>query len=129
MYLPVPRRPAKPPKRPHRVPPRLADVGVQGRLDAARARRLAMAISGAPAGLAGRDGAEVHPVMTQHYTMLQRNLLHTGVTRGKRVVVLVGQEKAVAIAVRIVSGRRVLARNARDGRACYVAAMSKTPIG
>jgi exodeoxyribonuclease V alpha subunit len=44
--------------------------------------------------------------MTQHYTMLQRNLLYTGVTRGKRLVVLVGQKKAVAIAVRSVSGRR-----------------------
>jgi exodeoxyribonuclease V alpha subunit len=43
--------------------------------------------------------------MTQHYAMLQRNLLYTGVTRGKRLVVLVGQ-KAVAIAVRNVSGRR-----------------------
>jgi exodeoxyribonuclease V alpha subunit len=30
----------------------------------------------------------------QHYTMLQRNLLYTGVTRGKRLVVLVGQKKA-----------------------------------
>jgi hypothetical protein len=48
----------------------------------------------------------VIPVMTQHYTMLQRNLLYTGVTRGKRLVVLVGQKKAVAIAVRSVSGRR-----------------------
>jgi len=38
--------------------------------------------------------------------MLQRNLLYTGVTRGKRLVVLVGQHKAVAIAVRSVSGRR-----------------------
>ena len=38
--------------------------------------------------------------------MLQRNLLYTGVTRGKRLVVLVGQKKAVAIAVRNVSGRR-----------------------
>ena len=37
---------------------------------------------------------------------LQRNLLYTGVTRGKRLVVLVGQKKAVAIAVRNVSGRR-----------------------
>ena len=44
--------------------------------------------------------------MTQHYTMLQRNLLYTGVTRGKRLVVLVGQRNAVAIAVRNVSGRR-----------------------
>src|SRR6202049_95507 len=44
--------------------------------------------------------AVVIPVMTQHYTMLQRNLLYTGVTRGKRLVVLVGQKKAVAIACR-----------------------------
>jgi exodeoxyribonuclease V alpha subunit len=42
----------------------------------------------------------------QHYTMLQRNLLYTGVTRGKQLLVLVGQKKAVAIAVRNVSGRR-----------------------
>jgi ATP-dependent exoDNAse (exonuclease V) alpha subunit len=34
------------------------------------------------------------------------NLLYTGVTRGKRLVVLVGQKKAVAIAVRNASGRR-----------------------
>jgi exodeoxyribonuclease V alpha subunit len=50
--------------------------------------------------------AVIIPVMTQHYTMLQRNLLYTGVTRGKRLVVLVGQKKAVAIAVRNISGRR-----------------------
>jgi exodeoxyribonuclease V alpha subunit len=50
--------------------------------------------------------AVVIPVLTQHYTMLQRNLLYTGVTRGKRLVVLVGQRKAVAIAVRNVAGRR-----------------------
>jgi exodeoxyribonuclease V alpha subunit len=50
--------------------------------------------------------AVVIPIMTQHYTMLQRNLLYTGVTRGKRLVVLVGQRKAVAIAVKSVSGRR-----------------------
>jgi exodeoxyribonuclease V alpha subunit len=50
--------------------------------------------------------AVVIPIMTQHYAMLQRNLLYTGVTRGKRLVVLVGQRKAIAIAVRSVSGRR-----------------------
>ena len=51
--------------------------------------------------------AVVIPVMlTQHYAMLQPNLLYTGVTSGKRLVVLVGQKKAVAIAVRNVSGRR-----------------------
>src|ERR1700722_2859817 len=55
-------------------------------------------------GEARRKGS--FPVMTQHYAMLQRNLLYTGVTRGKRLVVLVGQKKAVAIAVRDVSGRR-----------------------
>lgn len=50
--------------------------------------------------------AVVIPVLTQHYAMLQRNLLYTGITRGKRLVVLVGSRRAVAIAVRNVSGRR-----------------------
>ena len=50
--------------------------------------------------------AVVIPVMVQHYPMLQRNLLYTGITRGKKLVVLVGQKKAIAIAVRSVSGRR-----------------------
>ena len=50
--------------------------------------------------------AVVIPVLTQHYAMLRRNLLYTGVTRGKRLVVLVGQKKAVAIAVRNAAGRR-----------------------
>ena len=50
--------------------------------------------------------AVIIPVLTQHYPMLQRNLLYTGVTRGKRLVVLVGQKKAVAIAVRNASSRR-----------------------
>ena len=49
--------------------------------------------------------AVIIPVLTQHYPMLQRNLLYTGVTRGKRLVVLVGQKKAVAI-LRNVAGRR-----------------------
>jgi exodeoxyribonuclease V alpha subunit len=42
----------------------------------------------------------VIPLTTQHYVMLQRNLVYTGVTRGKRLVVLVGQLKALAIAVK-----------------------------
>ena len=49
-------------------------------------------------------------VLTQHYAMLQRNLLHTGVTRGKGLVVLVGRKKAIAIAVRNVPGRRRLSK-------------------
>ena len=52
--------------------------------------------------------AVIIPVLTQHYAMLQRNLLYTGVTRGKRLVVLVGQKKAIAIAVRNVSGTATL---------------------
>ena len=50
--------------------------------------------------------AIVIPALMQHFTMLQRNLLYTGVTRGKKLVVLVGQKKAVAMAVRNISGRR-----------------------
>ncbi len=50
--------------------------------------------------------AVILPVMTQHYAMLQRNLLYTGLTRGKRLVVIAGQKKAVAIAVRNVSERK-----------------------
>jgi exodeoxyribonuclease V alpha subunit len=44
--------------------------------------------------------AVVVPVHTQHYMMLQRNLLYTAVTRGKRLVVLVGSRKALGMAVR-----------------------------
>ena len=44
--------------------------------------------------------AVVIPLAMQHWTMLARNLLYTGVTRGKRLVVLLGQRKAVAVAVR-----------------------------
>jgi exodeoxyribonuclease V alpha subunit len=50
--------------------------------------------------------AVIIPVVTQHYPMRQRNLLYTGITRGNRLVVLGGQKKAVAIAVRNISGRR-----------------------
>ena len=50
--------------------------------------------------------AVVIPLVTQHYAMLERNLLYTAVTRGKRLVVLVGQRKALAIAVRSDKHRR-----------------------
>ncbi|CAO3417393.1 RecD-like DNA helicase YrrC [Azospirillum argentinense] len=48
----------------------------------------------------------VIPVVTQHYTMLHRNLIYTGVTRGKRLVIMLGQRRALAMAVRGVQGRR-----------------------
>ena len=44
--------------------------------------------------------AVVIPLATQHYMLLQRNLVYTGVTRGKRLVVLIGQSKALAMAVK-----------------------------
>ncbi len=40
------------------------------------------------------------PVTTQHYMLLQRNLLYTGITRAKKLVVLIGTKKALAIAIR-----------------------------
>jgi exodeoxyribonuclease V alpha subunit len=50
--------------------------------------------------------AVVIPLTTQHYPMLQQNLVYTGVTRGKRLVVLIGQRKALAIAVKGSRARR-----------------------
>ncbi len=44
--------------------------------------------------------AVIMPVAMQHYLLLQRNLVYTAVTRGKRLVVLLGQRKALALAVR-----------------------------
>jgi exodeoxyribonuclease V alpha subunit len=46
--------------------------------------------------------AVVIPLATQHYTLLERNLLYTGVTRGKQLVVLIVQPKALGMAVRRV---------------------------
>lgn len=48
----------------------------------------------------GEYPAVVIPVHTQHYMMLQRNLLYTGITRGKKLVVLVGSRKALWRAVK-----------------------------
>ncbi len=42
----------------------------------------------------------VIPISTQHYMMLRRNLIYTGITRGKTLVVLVGQKKALAMSVK-----------------------------
>ncbi|MBK7002035.1 MAG: ATP-dependent RecD-like DNA helicase [Rhodoferax sp.] len=42
----------------------------------------------------------VIPVCTQHFMMLKRNLIYTGITRGKSLVVLVGQKKALAMAIK-----------------------------
>ncbi len=49
----------------------------------------------------------VIPIMMQHYMMLKRNLLYTGITRGKKLVICVGEKRAVAMAVK---GQEKLAR-------------------
>ncbi len=52
--------------------------------------------------------AVVIPIGMTHYAMLERNLLYTAVTRGKKLVVLVGDRRAVAIAAkRSSAGRRI----------------------
>ena len=48
----------------------------------------------------------VIPIAMQQFIMLQRNLLYTGVTRGRNMVVLVGQDKAVKYAVQNSESRR-----------------------
>lgn len=42
----------------------------------------------------------VIPISTQHYMMLKRNLIYTEITRGKTLVVLVGQKKSLAMAIK-----------------------------
>jgi hypothetical protein len=67
----------------------------------------------------------VIPLTTQHYPMLQRNLVYTGVTRGKRLVVLVGQRKALAIAVK---GKQTSGgRNCGNGSSPVTAEVSDAP--
>lgn len=44
--------------------------------------------------------AVIIPLMMQHYTMLKRNLIYTGITRGKKLIIVVGEKKALAIAVK-----------------------------
>ena len=45
----------------------------------------------------------VIPVLMNHYIMLQRNLIYTGITRAKKILVLVGTRKALSYAVRNVT--------------------------
>lgn len=43
------------------------------------------------------------PIMMTHFVMLQRNLLYTGITRAKKMLVLVGDKKAIGMAVKNVT--------------------------
>jgi exodeoxyribonuclease V alpha subunit len=62
--------------------------------------------------------AVVIPLLTQHYIMLQRNLLYTALTRGKQLVVMVGTAKALDVALnndRPRQRRSMLARHLNPG--------------
>ena len=48
----------------------------------------------------------VMPVLMTHFVMLQRNLIYTGITRAKKILVMVGTKKALAYAVRNLTGAR-----------------------
>ncbi len=50
--------------------------------------------------------AVIMPVLTQHYMLLQRNLIYTGITRGRKLVILVGTRKALTIGVKNDKTRR-----------------------
>ena len=52
----------------------------------------------------------VMPVLMTHYVMLQRNLIYTGITRAKKICVLIGSKKALSFAIRNMS---VLKRNSK----------------
>lgn len=54
--------------------------------------------------------AVVIPLAMEHYTLLQRNLLYTAVTRGKKVVVVIAEPKALSIAVKRTDSQRRLTR-------------------
>lgn len=54
--------------------------------------------------------AVVIPLAMQHYTLLERNLIYTGVTRGKKLVIIIGQPKALAMAVKNKKATRRLTR-------------------
>jgi exodeoxyribonuclease V alpha subunit len=47
----------------------------------------------------------IMPLFTQHYLMLTRNLFYTGLTRAKKLAVIVGQSKAIGIAVKQTNDR------------------------
>jgi exodeoxyribonuclease V alpha subunit len=64
--------------------------------------------------------AVVMPILTQHYVLLQRNLLYTAVTRGRDLVIIVGTPKAVAMAVK---------NNHTQRRYTWLAQRLKTALG
>jgi exodeoxyribonuclease V alpha subunit len=80
------------------------DVEIDGRLvpyDFSELDELALAYAISVHKAQGSEyPAVVLPLLTQHFIMLQRNLLYTAITRGRKLVVVVGSKKALAIAVK-----------------------------
>ena len=62
----------------------------------------------------------VMPILMSHYVMLQRNLVYTGITRAKKILVMVGTKKALAYAVQnvTVTGRNSMLKERLAGRGC-----------
>lgn len=76
--------------------------------------------------------AVVVPVLNSHHIMLQRNLLYTAITRARRLVVLVGDPKAIAVAVlndKVLRRYTALATRLVDstGASCRFATLSRRP--
>jgi exodeoxyribonuclease V alpha subunit len=71
--------------------------------------------------------AIIIPLFTQHYLMLTRNLLYTGLTRAKRLAILVGSKRAIGLAVRQLKDRQRfthLAQRLQEGSSRNVQALS-----
>lgn len=62
--------------------------------------------------------AVIIPIHTQHYMMLQRNLLYTAVTRGKKLVILLGNFKGLAMAIKRVEANRRIT-SLKENLCCY----------
>ncbi len=120
------------------------DIGIITRVDTENGELIVVYSDGTPSGCDGREvtydvteldelvlayattihkaqGSEypivVMPFTMSHYVMLQRNLLYTGVTRAKKVLVLIGEKKAISYAVRnetTTSRNTKLAERLRD---------------
>ncbi len=79
------------------------DISIDGRIVNLEQSELEELVPAYAISIHKSQGSEypvvVVPMLTQHYVLLQRNLLYTAVTRGKKLVVLVGSSRAIGIAV------------------------------
>jgi hypothetical protein len=79
------------------------------------------------------------PVAMQHYMLLQRNLIYTGITRAKRLLVVVGQKKALGLAVRndqsrkrysgLLSSLKEAGTDRQMNRSCHICRRKQRPTG